>query len=50
MALGSGEVWRGGFVVNAETGSRVLTTSKTGATWQGGFLRDPDGRLVVANA
>jgi hypothetical protein len=47
MALAATEVWRGGFVIDTTTGQVATTTSKAGATWQGGFLRDPDGRLVV---
>lgn len=46
MALQPGERWEGGKVVTAD-GSWAVTTSLTGATWWGGFLRDPDGRLVV---
>lgn len=47
MALAANEVWRGGFVVDTVTGGIVTTTNTTGAKWWGGFLRDPDGRLVV---
>jgi hypothetical protein len=47
VALGPSEAWVGGFVVDTTTGLIATTTSKTGATWQAGFLRDPDGRLVV---
>lgn len=36
-----------GFVTDAD-GNLSVTTDANGATWQGGFLRDPDGRLVVA--
>lgn len=52
MALASNETWRGGFVVDTSTDPPMLsvTTSKTDATWQDGFLRDPDGRLVVTGA
>lgn len=50
MALSGSEAVQGGFVVNTSTNPPMLvvTTNKTGATWKGGFLRDPDGRLVVA--
>lgn len=37
-----------GFVVDKDTGAWVTTTDKTNAALRGGFLRDPDGRLVVA--
>jgi hypothetical protein len=52
MALGANEVWRGGFVVNTSVvpARIVVTYSLAGAQWQSGFLRDPDGRLVVKNA
>lgn len=46
MALAPGEYWSGGKVYAAD-GSLAVTTSLVGATWWGGFLRDPDGRLVV---
>jgi hypothetical protein len=41
------EEWRSGFVVNKTTGVLIATTDTSGATWWGGFLRDPDGRIVV---
>lgn len=52
MALTSNEKWKGGVVVNTSTEPPmiVMVTSTAGATWQGGFLRDPDGRLVVSYA
>jgi len=50
MALGPDEVWRGGFVVDQVNGVLIVTTNSAGATWQNGFLRDPDGRLVVVSA
>jgi hypothetical protein len=50
VALGPTEAWVGGFVVDTTTGLIQTTTSKTGAQWQSGFLRDPDGRLVVVYA
>lgn len=52
MALTSNEKWQGGFVVDTSVNppTRVVTTSLTGARWWGGFLRDPDGRLVVTYA
>jgi hypothetical protein len=49
VALSGSEVWRSGFVVDATTGAWVVTYSTTGAAYWGGFLRDPDGRLVVVN-
>jgi hypothetical protein len=48
MALAANEIQRGGFVVDTTTGMIVTTTTTAGATWQAGFLRDPDGRLVTA--
>jgi hypothetical protein len=50
MALLPTETWRGGFVVDTTTGKYAITTSLTNAVWWGGFLRDPDGRLVVTYA
>jgi hypothetical protein len=50
MALQSNEVWRRGFVVNVNTGGLCMSRITTGAVAWGGFLRDPDGRLVVSNA
>jgi hypothetical protein len=47
VALASNEQWVGGFVVDTTTGEPVLTTVQTGAQMWSGFLRDPDGRLVV---
>jgi hypothetical protein len=44
------ERWAGGFVVDFSDPTKLqlaVTTTTAGATWQGGFLRDPDGRLVV---
>jgi hypothetical protein len=50
MALAANEVWRGGFLRDTNAGGAlVVTTDSTGATQQGGFLRDPDGRLVVVS-
>lgn len=46
MALQAGEHWVSGFVMDAQ-GNYAITTSQTGAVMQGGWLRDPDGRLVV---
>jgi hypothetical protein len=47
MALQAGEHrGPGGFIVDSD-GQVVFTTDTTNATMQGGFLRDPDGRLVV---
>jgi hypothetical protein len=48
MALASYESWSGGFVRITATGTIVVTRSAVGASMQGGFLRDADGRLVVA--
>jgi hypothetical protein len=50
MALSASEEWRAGFVVDVATGAWMVTTDKTGASWQEGFLRDPDGRLVVVGS
>jgi hypothetical protein len=50
MALSGTEVWKGGFVVDSTSGALVVTTNATGAVWRGGYLRDPDGRLVVVAA
>lgn len=47
MALASNERWASGFVVDTDTGAWVTTTNKLNARWWGGFLRDPDGRLVI---
>lgn len=53
MALASNEAWRSGFVVVLDGSGNPIqyatTYDKTGAHWQGGFLRDPDGRLVVTS-
>lgn len=50
MALSSSEKWQGGFVVNVVTLHLAVTMQSAGAQWSGGFLRDPDGRLVVRAA
>jgi hypothetical protein len=47
MALASNEKMVQGVVVDTATGQPVTTTSTVGAVMSGGFLRDPDGRLVV---
>lgn len=47
MALLPSEVFSRGFVLDSTTKLPVVVTSRTGATWQRGFLRDLDGRLVV---
>lgn len=47
MSLSSSESFSRGFARTA-TGL-AATTSTVGATMQSGFLRDPDGRLVVKN-
>lgn len=47
MALTGTEAWRGGFVVDTATNQIVTTINTVGAAYKGGFLRDPDGRLVV---
>lgn len=47
MALAASEEWRGGFVVDKTTGQIITSNVLTNAQWSGGFLRDPDGRLVV---
>lgn len=46
MALQAGEHWQSGFVLDA-AGNYAITTSQAGAAMQSGWLRDPDGRLVV---
>lgn len=50
MALAGTESVVGGFVRITATGILSVTTDTTGATMQRGFVRDPDGRLVVASA
>lgn len=47
MALSSTEKWVNGFVVDTSTGFLSLSMVTTGAKFDGGFLRDSDGRLVV---
>ena len=47
VALAADEQYDNGFVINTTTRALVTTTTTAAATWQGGFLRDPDGRLVV---
>lgn len=47
MALTGEEHWDDGFVVD-DAGAWVVTYNLTGAAWWAGFLRDPDGRLVIA--
>jgi hypothetical protein len=49
MALSGSEVWRRGFVVDAATDTIVTVTDPTGTFWWGGFVRDPDGRLLVTS-
>lgn len=48
--LASSEVYRNGFVRDSVTLAIVTTTNPVGAARAGGFLRDPDGRLIVVNA
>jgi len=50
VALASNEVWRNGFVRDEATFALIVTTNMTGATISQGYLRDPDGRLVVVSA
>lgn len=50
MALAATEVYRDGFVRDAATLILITTSNPVGATKRGGFLRDPDGRLVIVNA
>ena len=50
MALGPNEELNDGFVRTKDTKALVVTTNAAGATIYDGFLRDPDGRLVVVNA
>lgn len=38
---------RWGWLTDAD-GNVLVTTDKTGATWQRGFLRSPAGELVIA--
>jgi hypothetical protein len=40
-------VWVNGFLVDQATGQPLTTTSTVGAQWSFGFLRAPDGKLVV---
>lgn len=49
MALAANETWRAGFVVTTTTDppAPATTTSLVGAAMSDGYLRDPDGRLVV---
>jgi hypothetical protein len=50
MALAANEVMRDGFVRDDDADRALVTTTTTsGATFRGGFLRDPDGRLVVVS-
>lgn len=49
MALAGTEEWRGGFVVDKTTGYWRTITDPTGTSWQGGFTRDSDGRILVTN-
>lgn len=46
MALLANESFTRGFVFNQD-GAVVTTTSQVSAAFIAGFLRDPDGRLVV---
>jgi hypothetical protein len=46
MALSGGEKWESGFV-RAPDGSIVTTVDGLNAMFQGGLLRDADGRLVI---
>jgi len=47
MALTANETYRGGFIRLLSDGSLAVTTNTAGAVSKNGFLRDPDGRLVV---
>lgn len=47
MALTATEILSGGFVRDKNTGALVVTTNTLNAVQTGGFLKDPDGRLVV---
>jgi len=49
MALAANEIWDKGYLRDRNTGALMITRILTGATWQSGYLRDPDGRLVVQN-
>lgn len=50
MALAANEKWEVGFVVDRTTLRPVVTFNKQNARWETGYLRDPDGRLVVVSA
>jgi hypothetical protein len=50
MSLLPTETYDRGFVRDTTTGVVIVTTDASNATWQNGFLRDPDGRLVVVSA
>lgn len=49
MALSNTEYWDTGKVWDRATSppSLAVTTDTTNARWWTGFLRDPDGRLVI---
>lgn len=49
MSLTATEKWIQGFIRDTTTDppALVMTTTLTGAKMQQGYLRDPDGRLVV---
>lgn len=53
MALASNERWESGLVVVLDSSGNVaalsVTTDSSEAQWRSGFLRDPDGRLVVSS-
>jgi len=50
VALSETESWSLGFVRDsAVDGALAWTDSTDGARWWHGFLRDPDGRLVVGD-
>ena len=40
-------VWVDGFLVDQATSTIVTTTDTTGAAWSFGFLRGPNGELVI---
>jgi len=51
MALAPNEVMKGGFIRDTDNDDAlVVTTDTTNAVTHSGFLRDPDGRLVVVEA
>jgi hypothetical protein len=51
VTLVNPEHWSRGFVwADAAATQLAAVTDTTGASWQNGFLRDPDGRMVVSES